>query len=195
MPLLPLSQTELAFSAMGVHRTAEFARAHVPAFTCGVDAEDWLVVYPFNRSYDWYLMDPAKRGALLREHGLNLQAYAREHWWIALVAFVAVYALATASTIPGPVFLTLLGGMMFGPVVGMLALLTPWKGHGVLLDAIARSTAIPLGIVDGLSAPGLRVALRADTDVLVLVSNCPQINNPCNGFDPTPVRMIVTRPS
>ena len=51
-----------------------------------------------------------------------------------------------------------------------------------------------LGIVDGLSAPGLRVALRAEIDTLVLVSNCPQINNPCNGFDPTPVRMIVTRP-
>ncbi|HET6287913.1 MAG TPA: urea amidolyase associated protein UAAP2 [Amycolatopsis sp.] len=49
-----------------------------------------------------------------------------------------------------------------------------------------------LGIVDGISAPGLRVELRAETDVLVLVSNCPQINNPCNGFDPTPVRMIVT---
>lgn len=49
-----------------------------------------------------------------------------------------------------------------------------------------------LGIVDGLSAPGLRVSLRADADVLVLVSNCPQVNNPCNGFDPTPVRLIVT---
>ncbi|MFH5879994.1 urea amidolyase associated protein UAAP2 [Arthrobacter sp. NA-172] len=51
-----------------------------------------------------------------------------------------------------------------------------------------------LGIVDGLSAPGKRIALRAETDVLVLVSNCPQINNPCNGFNPTPVRMIVTSP-
>ena len=51
-----------------------------------------------------------------------------------------------------------------------------------------------LGIVDGISAPGLRVALRAEVDVLVLVSNCPQVNNPCNGFDPTPVRMVVTRP-
>ncbi|MBE3000557.1 DUF1989 domain-containing protein [Nocardiopsis sp. HNM0947] len=51
-----------------------------------------------------------------------------------------------------------------------------------------------LGIVDGLSAPGKRVAVRAETDTLVLVSNCPQVNNPCNGFDPTPVRMIVTRP-
>ena len=49
-----------------------------------------------------------------------------------------------------------------------------------------------LGIVDGLSARDLRVAMRAEADVLVLVSNCPQINNPCNGFDPTPVRMIVT---
>ncbi|MGB3486283.1 MAG: urea amidolyase associated protein UAAP2 [Mycobacterium sp.] len=52
-----------------------------------------------------------------------------------------------------------------------------------------------LGIVDGLSAPGKRVALRADVDTLVLVSNCPQINNPCNAFDPTPVQMIVTRPA
>ena len=51
-----------------------------------------------------------------------------------------------------------------------------------------------LGIVDGLSAPGKRVAVRAETDTLVLVSNCPQINNPCNAFHPTPVRMIVTRP-
>jgi uncharacterized protein YcgI (DUF1989 family) len=49
-----------------------------------------------------------------------------------------------------------------------------------------------LGIVDGISAPGLSLTLQADRDVLVLVSNCPQINNPCNGFDPTPVRMIVS---
>lgn len=48
-----------------------------------------------------------------------------------------------------------------------------------------------LGIVDGISAPGLFVDLRAEMDVTVLVSNCPQINNPCNGFNPTPVRMIV----
>src|SRR4051794_23899572 len=51
-----------------------------------------------------------------------------------------------------------------------------------------------LGIVDGLSTPGLTVSLRAEVDTLVLVSNCPQINNPCNGFDPTPVRMVVTAP-
>ena len=48
-----------------------------------------------------------------------------------------------------------------------------------------------LGIVDGISAPGLTVDLRAEMDVEVVVSNCPQINNPCNGFNPTPVRMIV----
>ena len=48
-----------------------------------------------------------------------------------------------------------------------------------------------LGIVDGISAPGLFVDLRAEMDVTVVVSNCPQINNPCNGFNPTPVRMIV----
>ncbi|MEB3049674.1 urea amidolyase associated protein UAAP2 [Mycolicibacter sp. MYC123] len=51
-----------------------------------------------------------------------------------------------------------------------------------------------LGIVDGISAPGKSLTLRAETDTLVLVSNCPQINNPCNGFDPTPVRTVITRP-
>ncbi len=49
-----------------------------------------------------------------------------------------------------------------------------------------------LGIVDGLSAPGKSLTLRAEIDTLVLVSNCPQINNPCNGFDPTPVQMVIT---
>jgi uncharacterized protein len=50
-----------------------------------------------------------------------------------------------------------------------------------------------LGIVDGISAPGLWVDLRAEMDVLVVISNCPQINNPCNGFDPTAIRLVVTR--
>jgi hypothetical protein len=51
-----------------------------------------------------------------------------------------------------------------------------------------------LGIVDGISSPGKRVAVRAEMDILVLVSNCPQTNNPCNDFNPTPLRMIVTQP-
>lgn len=51
-----------------------------------------------------------------------------------------------------------------------------------------------LGIVDGMSGPGKRVAVRAERDVLVIVSNCPQMNNPCNDFSCTPLRMIVTRP-
>jgi urea carboxylase-associated protein 1 len=49
-----------------------------------------------------------------------------------------------------------------------------------------------LGIVDGLSAPGKSLTLRAERDTLVLVSNCPQINNPCNGFNPTEVRMVIS---
>jgi urea carboxylase-associated protein 1 len=51
-----------------------------------------------------------------------------------------------------------------------------------------------LGIVDGISAPGLHVDVRAERDVIALISNCPQINNPCNGFDPTPIQLIVTAP-
>nr|WP_219846198.1 urea amidolyase associated protein UAAP2 [Emcibacter nanhaiensis] len=49
-----------------------------------------------------------------------------------------------------------------------------------------------LGIVDGISAPGLYVDIRAEMDIRIVVSNCPQINNPCNGFNPTPVRMIIS---
>ncbi|MFG3340404.1 urea amidolyase associated protein UAAP2 [Glycomyces sp. NPDC048151] len=52
-----------------------------------------------------------------------------------------------------------------------------------------------LGIVDGISAPGLEVALRAERDVIALISNCPQINNPCNAFNPTAIRVSVTGPT
>lgn len=48
-----------------------------------------------------------------------------------------------------------------------------------------------LAIVDGESKPGDYVEMVAEMDVLVVVSNCPQINNPCNGFIPTPVRALV----
>jgi uncharacterized protein len=44
---------------------------------------------------------------------------------------------------------------------------------------------------DGLSAPGKYVELRAETDVIVLISNCPQLNNPCNAYNPTPVRLLI----
>jgi urea carboxylase-associated protein 1 len=44
---------------------------------------------------------------------------------------------------------------------------------------------------DGISAPGRYVELRADRDTLVLISTCPQLNNPCNGYDPTPVRLLI----
>ena len=48
-----------------------------------------------------------------------------------------------------------------------------------------------LGIVDGISAPGLYVDLHMLMDVIAVISNCPQINNPCNGFNPTPVRVVI----
>jgi urea carboxylase-associated protein 1 len=47
-----------------------------------------------------------------------------------------------------------------------------------------------LSFEDGLSAPGKHVELRAERDILVLISNCPQVNNPCNGYHPTPVRLV-----
>jgi urea carboxylase-associated protein 1 len=47
-----------------------------------------------------------------------------------------------------------------------------------------------LAFDDGLSAPGKYVELTASRDLLVLISNCPQLNNPCNGWDPTPVQLL-----
>jgi urea carboxylase-associated protein 1 len=46
-------------------------------------------------------------------------------------------------------------------------------------------------VVDGVSAPGSYVDLLANMDVLCVLSNCPQINNPCNGFRPTPIRVLI----
>jgi urea carboxylase-associated protein 1 len=48
---------------------------------------------------------------------------------------------------------------------------------------------------DGISAPGKYVEMRAEMDVIVLVSNCPQLNNPCNAYNPTPVRCLVWDPA
>ncbi len=62
--------TDIVWSAMGVHREAEFAKNHTPAFSRGVAPAEWLCVYPFVRSYEWYLLPDAERGAMLRDHGL-----------------------------------------------------------------------------------------------------------------------------
>jgi uncharacterized protein len=48
-----------------------------------------------------------------------------------------------------------------------------------------------LEIVDGISEAGKVVDLRAQMDVMVLISNCPQVNNPCNAYNPTPIRLLV----
>lgn len=47
---------------------------------------------------------------------------------------------------------------------------------------------------DGISAPGKYVELVAKMDILVLISNCPQLNNPCNGYNPTPIELAIWRP-
>lgn len=63
------SSVELVWSAFGVHRQAEFSRDHAPAFLLGVEPKAWLTVYPFVRSYEWYLLPEDERRALLAEHG------------------------------------------------------------------------------------------------------------------------------
>ncbi|HEX7234465.1 MAG TPA: urea amidolyase associated protein UAAP2 [Nitrosospira sp.] len=48
-----------------------------------------------------------------------------------------------------------------------------------------------LDFADGVSAPGKYVEMKAEMDVVVLISNCPQLNNPCNAYNPTPIRLLV----
>ncbi|MDG3064392.1 urea amidolyase associated protein UAAP2 [Thauera mechernichensis] len=48
-----------------------------------------------------------------------------------------------------------------------------------------------LSFEDGISAAGKYVELRAEMDVIVLISNCPQLNNPCNGYNPTPAEVLI----
>ena len=48
-----------------------------------------------------------------------------------------------------------------------------------------------LTFADGVSAAGRYVEMRAEMDVIALISNCPQLNNPCNGYNPTPVRVLI----
>ena len=68
-PLLPV------WNAMGVHRDAEFNRAHVPGFLRGVGAKEWLTVYPFVRSYEWYLLPEEERRRMLADHGRKGAAF------------------------------------------------------------------------------------------------------------------------
>lgn len=65
------SYLEPVWSVVGQHTPAEFNRNHVPACFAGVAPRDWITVYPFVRSYDWYLLDPAERSRIMSEHGRN----------------------------------------------------------------------------------------------------------------------------
>ena len=48
-----------------------------------------------------------------------------------------------------------------------------------------------LTFADGVSGPGKYVEMRACMDVIVLISNCPQLNNPCNAYNPTPIEVLI----
>ncbi|WP_083527825.1 hydrogen peroxide-dependent heme synthase [Curtobacterium ammoniigenes] len=60
---------EPVWHAMGTHRDAEFNKSHTPAFLRGVPPREWLTVYPFVRSYEWYLLPEAERRQMLADHG------------------------------------------------------------------------------------------------------------------------------
>lgn len=57
------------WNVLGVHRDAEFTANHLPSFMRGKPPEKWLTVYPFVRSYDWYLLPDDDRKAMLANHG------------------------------------------------------------------------------------------------------------------------------
>ncbi|GAA4837672.1 chlorite dismutase family protein [Luteimicrobium xylanilyticum] len=69
------SVLEPVWSVAALHRPAEFNRGHVPAFLAGEGPREYACVYPFVRSYEWYLLDPAERSRMLREHGMAAASY------------------------------------------------------------------------------------------------------------------------
>ena len=71
----PLSSLLPTWNAMGVHRDAEFTSNHLPAFMRGKEPETWLTVYPFVRSYEWYLLPEDERRAMLGNHGRKGSEY------------------------------------------------------------------------------------------------------------------------
>ncbi|MBT0769179.1 chlorite dismutase family protein [Kineosporia sp. J2-2] len=64
------------WSNVGLHRPAEFNKGHVPAFMSGEEARGYICVYPFVRSYDWYILPEAERRQLLIDHGKAARGYA-----------------------------------------------------------------------------------------------------------------------
>jgi hydrogen peroxide-dependent heme synthase len=63
------------WSQMALHRPAEFNRSHIPAFLAEEDSRQYVCVYPFVRSYEWYLLPDDERRALLAEHGRMARDY------------------------------------------------------------------------------------------------------------------------
>lgn len=70
-----LASFENTWSAMGVHREAEFNKRHVPGYLRGEHPRAWLCLYPFVRSYEWYLLPEGERSAMLMEHGRKGAAF------------------------------------------------------------------------------------------------------------------------
>jgi hydrogen peroxide-dependent heme synthase len=66
---------EPVWSNMALHRPAEFNKSHVPAFLADETPRDYICVYPFVRSYEWYLLEDAERRRLLMEHGMLARGY------------------------------------------------------------------------------------------------------------------------
>ena len=63
------------WSVVALHRAAEFNKGHVPAFLAGERPRGYLSVYPFVRSYDWYLLPDDERRTMLRDHGMAAAGY------------------------------------------------------------------------------------------------------------------------
>lgn len=66
---------EPVWSQVGTHRASEFNRAHVPAFLAGETPRGYICVYPFVRSYEWYLLPEQERSTMLRDHGAAARDY------------------------------------------------------------------------------------------------------------------------
>ncbi len=94
---------------------------------------------------------------------------------------------------PGRFLRSATAGLLLGALFAFPAHaeLSPQQVGDLLAAAVDATGQGKLTFADGISAAGRYVEMLAEMDVTVLISNCPQLNNPCNAYNPTPIRVLI----
>lgn len=86
--------SDVTWIGNSLHRPAEFNKSHLPSFIMGEEPEEWIAVYPFVRSFDWYLLEDEKRRKILMEHGMA----ARDYQMCALTLFQLLHSVTLSGS-------------------------------------------------------------------------------------------------